>query len=279
MDAYYELGLDVDANASDIKRAYRRMSLLHHPDKVQGSESRFNDIKNAYDVVGDVDRRKAYDSFGVDLGAEKAEMQIWSVGVTMLVLPLGNFTVKTAVACVASWWLSLPVVKPFTLLGGVGVVVLYRTRLRLGGVDLHSPESSVALLSIGIVEGLVVLHLAWPLLFDGVCVFYLVSEVSGVAPLAQSTRIFGASALGCLVLARLVRGRWMWVLGLEMLLMCTVLLSCAIAVGAMHVYIDHVHRQLGSKVKDQRQTMRKERGRLMDEVETLRQQLRRKRNG
>ena len=89
MDAYYELGLDVDANASDIKRAYRRMSLLHHPDKVQGSESRFNDIKNAYDVVGDVDRRKAYDSFGVDLGAEKAEMQIWSVGVTMLVLPLG----------------------------------------------------------------------------------------------------------------------------------------------------------------------------------------------
>merc|ERR1712136_326192 len=126
-------------------------------------------------------------------------------GVTMLVLPLGNFTVKTAVACVASWWLSLPVVKPFTLLGGVGVVVLYRTRLRLGGVDLNSPESSVA----------------WLLLFDGVCVFYLVSEVSGVAPLAQSTRIFGASALGCLVLARLVRGRWMWVLGLEMLLMCT----------------------------------------------------------
>ena len=65
---YYEvLGVDRKAGAEDIKRAYRRLAMKHHPDRNLGDESaeaKFKEVQEAYAVISDSDRRAAYDKFG-----------------------------------------------------------------------------------------------------------------------------------------------------------------------------------------------------------------------
>ena len=64
MDYYEILGVSSTAHASDIKRAYRRLAITYHPDKNPSpeAESIFKQINEAYDVLGDPDKRRAYDS-------------------------------------------------------------------------------------------------------------------------------------------------------------------------------------------------------------------------
>ena len=66
-DYYQVLGVQSHASANDIKRAYRKLALQHHPDVNRGnraSEDRFKAINEAYDVLSDPSRRKDYDEFG-----------------------------------------------------------------------------------------------------------------------------------------------------------------------------------------------------------------------
>ncbi len=63
-DFYKVLGVAKDASAEDIKKAYRKLARAHHPDSHPGdkaAEERFKEIAEAYDVVGDPDKRKKYD--------------------------------------------------------------------------------------------------------------------------------------------------------------------------------------------------------------------------
>jgi molecular chaperone DnaJ len=63
-DYYAALGVPKNATASEIKKAYRKLAQQHHPDTRQGdadAEDRFKEISAAYDVLGDEERRKAYD--------------------------------------------------------------------------------------------------------------------------------------------------------------------------------------------------------------------------
>ena len=65
---YYEiLGVERAAGEQDIKRAYRKLALLHHPDRNPGdraAEEKFKEAAEAYAVLGDPEKRGRYDRFG-----------------------------------------------------------------------------------------------------------------------------------------------------------------------------------------------------------------------
>jgi molecular chaperone DnaJ len=65
---YYEiLGVARDASEADVKKAYRRLAMKHHPDRnpdVPEAEGQFKEAKEAYEVLSDKDKRAAYDRFG-----------------------------------------------------------------------------------------------------------------------------------------------------------------------------------------------------------------------
>ncbi|KAF9925908.1 Type I HSP40 co-chaperone [Linnemannia zychae] len=59
--------LEVDPNCSDseLKKAYRKLALKHHPDKTGGATSeKFQEISHAYDILSDPSRRQLYDQYG-----------------------------------------------------------------------------------------------------------------------------------------------------------------------------------------------------------------------
>ena len=66
-DYYTVLGVNRDASEEDIKKAYRKLAMKHHPDRNpddRGSEDKFKEAKEAYEVLTDTRKRAAYDQFG-----------------------------------------------------------------------------------------------------------------------------------------------------------------------------------------------------------------------
>jgi molecular chaperone DnaJ len=68
-DYYETLGVAKNATEDDIKKAYRKLAMKHHPDRNQGdgakkSEEKFKEAKEAYEMLSDAQKRAAYDQFG-----------------------------------------------------------------------------------------------------------------------------------------------------------------------------------------------------------------------
>src|SRR5882757_11295752 len=65
---YYELlGVSRTASADDLKKAFRKLAMQHHPDRNRDdkdAEKRFKSINHAYDILKDPDKRAAYDRYG-----------------------------------------------------------------------------------------------------------------------------------------------------------------------------------------------------------------------
>ncbi|GFH51450.1 DnaJ homolog subfamily A member 2 [Chaetoceros tenuissimus] len=62
---YETLEISKDASEKDIKKAYRRLSRVHHPDK-GGDEHKFKEIAAAYEILSDPEKRKMYDQYGLE---------------------------------------------------------------------------------------------------------------------------------------------------------------------------------------------------------------------
>jgi molecular chaperone DnaJ len=68
-DYYDILGVPKNASEEDIKKAYRKLAMKHHPDRNQGdgakkSEEKFKEAKEAYEMLSDAQKRAAYDQYG-----------------------------------------------------------------------------------------------------------------------------------------------------------------------------------------------------------------------
>jgi len=63
-DYYKILGIDEKASEDEIKKAYRKMSMVHHPDKngnTDESKQKFQELNNAYETLSDANKRRTYD--------------------------------------------------------------------------------------------------------------------------------------------------------------------------------------------------------------------------
>ena len=66
-DYYDVLGVNRDASDEDIKKAYRKLAMKYHPDRNPDSkeaEEKFKEGKEAYEILSDADKRRAYDAYG-----------------------------------------------------------------------------------------------------------------------------------------------------------------------------------------------------------------------
>ena len=62
MDYYNTLGVSKDASEDDIKKAYRKLAMKHHPDRTGGDDSKFKEIQEAYATLSDPEKRSQYDN-------------------------------------------------------------------------------------------------------------------------------------------------------------------------------------------------------------------------
>lgn len=61
MDYYSTLGVSRNATLEEIKKAYRKQAMRHHPDRNNGDDSKFKQIQSAYDVLSDPQKKQMYD--------------------------------------------------------------------------------------------------------------------------------------------------------------------------------------------------------------------------
>ena len=67
MELYQRLGISKDAETSEIKKAFKKLAMTHHPDK-GGDPEEFKKIQHAHEILTDENKRKMYDMTGSDTG-------------------------------------------------------------------------------------------------------------------------------------------------------------------------------------------------------------------
>jgi DnaJ-class molecular chaperone len=86
-DYYSVLGVPKTASEDDIKKAYRKLAMKYHPDRITeesekaAAEAKFKEAKEAYEILGDKDKREQYDMYGSDAeNGNKFTHRTWTHG-------------------------------------------------------------------------------------------------------------------------------------------------------------------------------------------------------
>ena len=69
-DYYKILGVEKHATADEIKKAFKKAAMQHHPDRPGGNEAKFKEINEAYQVLGNKEKRQKYEQFGSDFESQ-----------------------------------------------------------------------------------------------------------------------------------------------------------------------------------------------------------------
>lgn len=73
---YYDiLGVSKNASQEEIKKAFRKLAHEHHPDKESGSADKFKEINEAYQALGNPEKKKQYDRFGSSFSGGGSDFQ------------------------------------------------------------------------------------------------------------------------------------------------------------------------------------------------------------
>lgn len=282
IDAYDILDIDLSADDEKIKKAFKRASLMYHPDKAKTSglssevaQSKFLAVKEAEEILSDADRRKVYDTFGIDLGKEKPDMEVWSLGMESFVGPIGTFAFKSIVMRLVLWTISWTYVQYLILLLAAVVAILYGLNVEIRQVKLKSQDGLPFIIGAGLAAGIVVVVWIWQLLGDAVGIFYLASEVVDLQMLIENWKFGLGAAVLSFVLSWLIQNWWWWIVGLQVLLVVIAFIAVAMASQLVSAWIDHTQKQHGDKLKQWRLGLRRSRKELQDEVEKLRQKVER----
>src|SRR5512138_156538 len=97
-DYYATLGVAKAATAKEVKQAYRKLARKYHPDVNPGdksAEARFKEINEAYEVLGDPEKRKKYDELGANWRAYEQAQQAGGQAPGYGWPPQGQWTVNT----------------------------------------------------------------------------------------------------------------------------------------------------------------------------------------
>ena len=87
-DYYKSLGVSREASAEEIRKAYKKLARQYHPDvkpNDKAAAEKFKEIQQAYDVLGDADKREQYDRYGAAFeqaarGGPRGRTQTWNTG-------------------------------------------------------------------------------------------------------------------------------------------------------------------------------------------------------
>ena len=69
-DYYKTLGVEKSASADELKKAFRKLAHKYHPDKQGGDEAKFKEVNEAYQVLGNEQKRAQYDQYGADFESQ-----------------------------------------------------------------------------------------------------------------------------------------------------------------------------------------------------------------
>ncbi|CAD7967060.1 unnamed protein product [Amoebophrya sp. A25] len=267
VDAYDALDVSLEATEEDIKKAYRKQSLKHHPDKVGGDQALFQQLKESYDILGSAERRRLYDQLGVDLGPDKIEDRMWGLASTVVLQPFITLLIKATgvgLFSYAATWSLLYWLFFVVTLGGIGFCIY-----RLGGtkqllkmpdastpnVEEHIAYKATALYGMLLLAYLFVMLLS-ELLTDLFYVFAVGMDVFG--PLLQGwpPKYLGILGGVTAVLTWLVQGYWFWVYSFLFGITALALVSTLLGILMFHLLLADLDQETRSKVKKQRDTMR-----------------------